>query len=32
MLGAQYSDGCTVIPLSYVVDDGNEEEKVMRKN
>lgn len=34
MLGAQYSDGYIVISLSYVVDDGNdnEEEKVMREN
>ena len=34
MLGAQYSDGYIVIPLSYIVDDGNdnEEEKVMREN
>ena len=30
MLGAQYSDGCTVIPLSYFVhDDNDEEEEVM---
>lgn len=34
MLGARYSDGYIVIPLSYVVGDGNnnEEEKVMREN
>lgn len=34
MLGAPYSDGYIVTPLSYVVDDGNDnvEEKVMREN
>lgn len=34
MLGARYGDGYIVIPLGYVVGDGNnnEEEKVMREN